>query len=298
MFGVDTMIFIALVLLYGAPTYCIWFGYDSAIVAGQKGNWQNSKELFKQELIDRGQCPELLYDAGVACFKTGEFDKALSYFKAVAEKPSVPKQLHEQAWFNVGNSFVELQKYQEAIDAYDQVLRTDPNNHQAEHNKEAVKKMLEQKKEEQEKKQDEQEKKKEQENKKDQQDKNDQKKDTKDDQEKDQNKDEQKGQEQSSDKKNNDQMKQNDTQDTQEQQKKSQAEKERKEKKEKESAGSGQEQKNNEPHPGKQEQIPGMTPLVAQFLDEQEKKDAQQNKKMMKAMVAKHGGAVNEGNNW
>ncbi len=295
------MIFIALVLLYGAPAYCTWFGYDSAIVAGQKGNWQNSKEQLKQELIDRGQSPELLYDAGVACFKTGEFDKALSYFKAVAEKPSVPKQLHEQAWFNVGNSFVELQKYQEAIDAYDQVLLTDPTNEPAAHNKELVKKMLEQQKKEQDKKQDEQEKKNEQqekqENKKDQHDKNDQKNEKKDEQQKDQNKDEKKDQEQSSDKKNNDQMKQNEKQDTQEQQKKSQAEKERKEKKEKESAGSAQEQKNNEPHPGKQEQIPGMTPLVAQFLDEQEKKDAQQNKKMMKAMVAKHGGAVNESNN-
>lgn len=284
------MMFIALVLLYSAPTYCTWFGYDSAIVAGQKGNWQNSKEQLKKELIDRSQSPELLYDAGVACFKTGEFDKALSYFKTVAEKPSVPKQLHEHAWFNVGNSFVELQKYQEAIDAYDQVLRTDPNNHQAAHNKEVVKKMLEQQKKEQEKKNEQQEKQ-------DQQDNNDQKNEKKDDQQKNQNKDERKDQEKSSDTKKNDDMKQKEKQDTQEQQKKSQAEKDRKEKKEKESAGSAQEQKTKEQPSDKQEQIPGMTPLIAQFLDEQEKKDAQQNKKMMKAMVAKHGGAVNESNN-
>jgi tetratricopeptide (TPR) repeat protein len=293
--------FIAFLILYALPMYSTWFGYDSAIVAGQKGNWQNSKEQLKKELIDRSQSPELLYDAGVSCFKTREYDKALSYFKTVAEMASVPKQLHKHAWFNVGNSLVELQKYQEAIDAYDQVLRSDPGNERAEHNKEVVKKMLEEQKKEQDKKQDEQEKKKEQnekqENKNHQQDKNDQKNEKKDDQSKDQNKDEQKDQEKSSDKKNNDQMKQKEKQEKEEQQKKSQAEKERKEKKEKESAGSGQEQKTNE-QPGKQEQIPGMTPLIAQFLDEQEKKDAQQNKKMMKAMVAKHGGAVHGSNNW
>jgi Ca-activated chloride channel homolog len=130
-------------LLASSKTSLALFEYDRAISTAQHNNIPASIELFKQALVDQPDNPNLLYDAGVSSFKNKEYSHAASYFEKAAQLAS-QKPLQEQAYFNLGNTLVELKELHKAIDAYDQVLKTNPTHAQALHNKEVVKKMLEQ----------------------------------------------------------------------------------------------------------------------------------------------------------
>ena len=283
------------------------FEYDRAIAQAQKGNWQKSRELLTHVVVDTPHNPQALYDLGISSYKTNQFDTALSYFNQAASKASL-SNLKEQAYFNAGNAHVELKQLQEAIDAYDKVLAINPANERAKHNKELVKKMLEeQQKKEQEKKQNE-DKKKEDEQKKE----NDKNNNDKDNREKNpdqhnknqDNKDEQndKQQEQEQNKKDNEESQKKEQQDKQE---KSQQDKKQEKSENKESQNGQQDDKQNKQAMSNEQkeaasekkQIP-LSPALERMLQEREKKDAQLNKKMIKAMAASSKGAANDYNCW
>ena len=225
------------------------FEYDRAITHAQKGNWEQSKDMLTKVLVDN-QNADVLYDTGVSSFKSGEFDKALSYFTKAAQSPTANKSLQEQAYFNAGNAHVKLKQLQDAIDSYDHALALNPSNEQAKHNKEVVKKMLEQQKKEDQKQQDQKkDKDKEQDNKENQENKDDQQK--QDEQNNEQNK--QQGEnKQNQDKKDQQEQKQNKSDEKKEedkqQQSKADTEKEKQEQQkksdqEKKDAQKGQEEK-------------------------------------------------------
>ena len=150
-----------------------WFGYDRAVYAAQKGNWQKATQLLTQKLVNAPNRADLLYDAGVASFRAGEIDKAHVYFARATEQDAVDTQIKEQAYFNCGNCCVERKQLEEAVSAYEKALEINPNNERTQHNLEIVKKMLEQQKQQQQQ-QEQQDK---QQQQKDRQDKQDQKKD-------------------------------------------------------------------------------------------------------------------------
>jgi len=124
-------------------------GYDKAVSLAQKGNWEEAKDLFKKMLVDRSQEPDFLYDSGVASFKTKDFKQAGAYFQSVTENDYASDSLKEQAYFNLGNTNVELQNLKEAVKNYEDVLKINPENEKAKYNLEILKKMLEQQQQQQ-----------------------------------------------------------------------------------------------------------------------------------------------------
>ena len=285
------------------------FDYDRAILQSQKGNWQDSTQQLKKVLAEQPDRPDILYDLGVSAYKNSEFDKALTYFNKAAQEINAPQALREQAYFNAGNAHVSLKQLQEAIDAYDKVLALNPDHEKAQHNKEVVKKMLEQqkqKKEQEQEKENKEEDRKEQEKKEDQQNQQDQNK--KDDQQEQQDKDKkdkndqenqstQKQPDENSDKQNNDmnqkQKKEQEKQDKSSQQKNEQGSKEKSkatDRQKQESAGAPADAKSG----GQQK----LSAALEHALNEREKKDAQLNKKMIKAMAGSQGGGSNGINCW
>ena len=174
------------------------FDYDRAILKGNNNDWNSSKELMKKVLVDNPESPTILYDAGVSSFKAGDYEQALSYFTK-AEQKSTDRILQEQSLCNAGNSLVKLKKLPEALATYDKVLDLNPNNERALHNKEIVKKMMEQEKQQQQQK-----------NKENNQDKKNQEKDQnqEEDQEKKSSEQQKKEQEQNQEQKNNQQSEQ------------------------------------------------------------------------------------------
>ncbi len=292
------------IIFYSLNLYA-FFDYDRAVHAGQRNDWAQSTHLLKQALVEQADRPDLLYDLGVSSFKNKEFEQALSYFNQASQK-SADIQLQEQAYFNAGNTHVQLKQLQEAITAYDNVLRINPANKQAAHNKEVVKKMLEQQKqsekENQDQNKDDKEDNKQDKNQPDQQkneDDNKQQTNNNDAQNK-QNNDNQNQKEQHPD--NASDMTQKPEQSQQKNNQKEQANdtSAAKQEAQKDQSASATQQQAQSSADNKQENdqlAQKVSPQLMRILEQQEKKDAQLNKQVMKAMAGQ-GGDQDGRNNW
>lgn len=306
------MIFFTFIAFYSS-CYAV-FEYDRAIMSAQKNDFKKSQELLTNIIIDQPEKADALYDLAVSAYKSNEFQSALSYFNKAAGIQNASASLIEQADFNAGNAHVQLKQLHEAIAAYDRVLEKNPQHEKALHNKEVVKKMLEQEKQNQDQKNKDKNEQNEQQDNKDEQNK-----DQKDNQNKqDQNKeDEQKNQpnKQEQDNKNSDQ---NDEQKKQEQEKNQNQQNQKLDKKENRSEQQQKQDKNKpeeketdaaqQTNAGNQDQHKESADAkakadkqlpagLARLLNEREKKDAQLNKQMTKALVANQGGR-NDYNCW
>lgn len=83
------------------------------------------------------------YRKGVAHYKAGQFAQAEQMFRH-----STRPEVDSSAGYNLGNALVQQQKLQEAVTAYEEVLKKYPDHTKARENLELVKKMLEQQKQE------------------------------------------------------------------------------------------------------------------------------------------------------
>lgn len=283
-------------ILFGCPiTQCGWFAHDRAVCAGQKGDWKSAQKLFTSALIHQPDDPQLLYDAGVAAYKLGEFAQANAYFSAAAQSEKAPDALRELAYFNAGNACVALEQLEQAIKEYEAALTISPDNERTRHNLELVKKMLEQKKQEQEKKKKQEEK---QKNKEEQK-------------ERDKGEQENKGSNEQSDaeqpeKEPGEQQEGNDGNEKKEErgagekkkgeQEKQQGEQQRKPGEQKEQQNEPKQANADQKQQQSDQQGSRLEPKLAQLLEDQEKRDAQLNKQLMKAAIGSKG-APNYGNN-
>ncbi len=280
-----------------------FLNYDRGIIAGQKNNWTASAELLKKELIQNPESAQLLYDTGVSSYKNGDYDYALSYFLKASESPQASASLQEQALFNAGNTQVALKQLENALATFQKVLDKNPKNAKAAHNKEIVKKMLEEQKQQQQQdqnkdknKNEKQDKDKKEQQQNDQKENNEQnkKEQNKDQQQenKDQNNDQKKNDAQEKDKKEQEQKSEQEKQSPQNKQNTDQQKKDEQQKTE--SQSSAQSSKEEQPNPEQQ-----LTPSMARMLDEREKKDAQLNKQLMRVMAgAQNAGADHHEHYW
>jgi Ca-activated chloride channel family protein len=122
--------------------------YSTAAHDAQKGKWQEASENINQLLINHYDRADILYDAGVAAYHNERFAVALTHFDRALQKTQ-DKTLQERIHFNKGNTHVALKELPQAIQDYQTVLSSNPDNKQARHNLEIVKKMLEQQKQKQ-----------------------------------------------------------------------------------------------------------------------------------------------------
>jgi tetratricopeptide (TPR) repeat protein len=77
--------------------------------------------------------PAALYNAGNAAYQQAKFDLAAEYFKSAAALfPNSPAR--SDAYYNLGNSYLKLGKYQEAIVVYEKSLRLQTNRPDAKKN--------------------------------------------------------------------------------------------------------------------------------------------------------------------
>lgn len=118
--------------------------YSSAAYAAQQGEWEKAQQDYNTLLVNAPDNPSLLYDSGVASYRRKQFDQAAAYFNKVTELENIDKKLKERAHFNLGNTYVEQNKLEDAIKQYESVLQLNPDNESAKHNLEKVKEMLQQ----------------------------------------------------------------------------------------------------------------------------------------------------------
>ena len=190
-------------LFFSTVSGASWFAKDRAVLKAQKGDWPGARMQLTRALVDAPDDAATLYDAGVASYKTGDINQAAAYFKRATEASACPPSIKEQSYFNWGNTCVQQKELQKALEHYDMVLKLNEKNERARHNRDVVKKMLEQQKQQEQKNQ---------ENKQD----NDTKKEASDSPQKQQQEDKQDAQQQQKDKKDKGQNSSNASQDQQE----------------------------------------------------------------------------------
>ena len=113
-----------------------------AVVEAEKGQWDKASSCMNSLLSVDYNNPQILYDAGVAAYKTGQFEQAHSYFDDCCTLSQGSKDLQERSYFNKGNACVELNRLEDAVRAYEAALKLNRDNKAAKHNLDKVKEML------------------------------------------------------------------------------------------------------------------------------------------------------------
>lgn len=138
----------AALLLALAPTARAQTGLEEF----SSGNFGKASSVFENKLQGQPGSRELQFNAGAAAYKTGDLEKAATHFTDALLSPN-PK-LREAAAYNLGNTLVrkgeaaqetaaKKTNWQNAIEQYDEALKTDPENNFAKENRDLVKKLLE-----------------------------------------------------------------------------------------------------------------------------------------------------------
>lgn len=158
-----------------------------------KGDDFANAEIDYRKALDKN--PNSLsgtFNLADAIYQQEDFEKSAELFAKIGQA-DVGKQQKGMAYYNLGNSFLKAQQYEQGIEAYKMALRNNPADEQARYNLEYARMMLkkqqeQQKQDQQNKDQDKKQDKKDQEDKKQDQENKDENQDKKDqeDQQKDQ----------------------------------------------------------------------------------------------------------------
>ncbi len=109
------------------------------------GDFEQACTTFESQLINAPHDDALNYNVGVAHCRKKNYETARDAFMRASQSSDVLMQ--EKAHFNLGNTQVFLEQLEEAIKAYEQVLKINPDNERAQHNLKLVQEMLRKKKE-------------------------------------------------------------------------------------------------------------------------------------------------------
>jgi Ca-activated chloride channel family protein len=141
---------------------------QSAEQAYQKGDFAKSQQDYVASARKKPSKAELQFNAGDAAYKTGDYAQAAFGFEKSLKTGQVPVQ--QSAYYNLGNTKYRLgqktdkenpqetiKTWEEAVESYDTALQIKTDDADAKHNRDFVKRKIEQlKKQEEQKKQDQQ----------------------------------------------------------------------------------------------------------------------------------------------
>ena len=82
------------------------------------------------------------YNLGNTLFEIGAEEESFGHFKAASQK-STSESLSHQAFHNMGNVFMKRKEYENAVQAYKEALKKNPDDDETRYNYALAKKMLE-----------------------------------------------------------------------------------------------------------------------------------------------------------
>jgi Ca-activated chloride channel family protein len=124
----------------------------SALRQYESGQYRDAQKEFQKLLEKKPDDARLRYDAGAAAFRAGEFDEASKHFSEAANAPDLP--LQQRAYYNLGDALYrsgektadagrKAEQWQNAVKQFESAWKLDPQDADAKHNLEFVKKKLE-----------------------------------------------------------------------------------------------------------------------------------------------------------
>lgn len=129
--------------------------------AFQQGDYLQASEYYSNRLQHSPDNPQLHYNFGAAAHKNNMYDDAITSFTKALKSDSI--ELQEKAYYNRGNSHyakgletlqadpeATIGQWQQALDSLQAAIKLDPKNDDAIHNRDIIKKRLEELKKKQE----------------------------------------------------------------------------------------------------------------------------------------------------
>lgn len=95
--------------------------------AYEKGDYEAAAQAYREGLEKNTYSYEANFNLGDALYKQGEYESAAKQFDLLRQ-PGMDKDQLAKVYHNFGNSMLEQQKYQEAVDAYKESLRNNPSD--------------------------------------------------------------------------------------------------------------------------------------------------------------------------
>ncbi len=107
-----------------------------------QGRYAEAEKAYVEALAKVPSRPELIYNHGNSLIMQKKNDLALQQLRQAASKGG--QGLQASAWYNSGNALYEMDRFQDAVQAYIQALRANPADRDAKHNLELALKKMEQ----------------------------------------------------------------------------------------------------------------------------------------------------------
>lgn len=105
--------------------------------------YDDAAERYSHALELSDSCYEATFNLGDALYKAKEYDKAGEIFGALAADSLRSDKDRAQALYNLGNTLFQQKKYREALDAFKQSLKLNPDDREAKYNYAYTKKFVE-----------------------------------------------------------------------------------------------------------------------------------------------------------
>ena len=117
-----------------------------AYTAYDAKNFAQAESEYVRILEQNSYGPTENYNVGTALYKQNKFAEAKNHFDRAVKNSSKNKALLERSLFNLGNSYVQLAEYGQAIESYEKALELNPENERTQKNLELARQMLEEQK--------------------------------------------------------------------------------------------------------------------------------------------------------
>lgn len=119
----------------------------------KKGEYSQAGQIYNKILEKKANDLKARFNLGDALYKEGRYKESQNVFEGLTGD-AVPKDLRQAAYYNLGNSFFKQEDYKSAISAYEEALKFDPKDKDAQYNLDLAKKMLTMPKQQKDKQQD------------------------------------------------------------------------------------------------------------------------------------------------
>jgi len=100
----------------------------------EKGSFADAEANYKKALDKKNNYPEAIFNLGDAIYKQPDRkEESVTQFE-LANKLLTDPKLKAQAFHNIGNAYVDAQKYDQAVKAYKEALKLNPKDNDTKYN--------------------------------------------------------------------------------------------------------------------------------------------------------------------
>jgi tetratricopeptide (TPR) repeat protein len=96
-------------------------------------DYERSEQIYEEILRKNRRNVRVLARLGEIHYEKGEYDRALEFFRRITDIEPATENARV-AWINIGNILDDMQRYNEAIEAYNKALAISPKDHMAHYN--------------------------------------------------------------------------------------------------------------------------------------------------------------------